>query len=100
MQQAIKKIHDGTIRVSLYNFGPVRNLLMGAGFAYAVEKEAAWWQYPLIFLFPTVHAGYHTYKQRDTVAVATKRLYTSSTTISSEGVFSVAAAAAPAAELK
>jgi hypothetical protein len=100
MQQAIKKVHDGTIRLSVSHFGPVRSLLMGAGFAYAVEKDAAWWHYPIIFVVPSVYAGYHTYKRREAVAATAKRFYTSSTTISSEGVFSVAAAAAPAAELK
>ena len=101
MEQAIKRIHEGVIRVSVYHFGPVRNLMMGAGFAYAVEKDAAWWHYPIIFIAPSVYAGYNTYKQRDAVAAATKRFYTSSTTISSEGVFSVAGGAAAAGpELK
>ena len=47
--------------------GPTRNLLLGAGLSYAVKKE----QYdhiPLIFLFPSVYAGYHLYENKNLVA--------------------------------
>lgn len=85
------------MRLYLYHFGPIRNILMGAGFAYAVEKDASWWHYPLIFVAPTPYAGYHAFKQREALRTTFKDLvhagvYTSSTTISSEGVLSAAAA--------
>ena len=106
MEQLIKSMHERTMRLSLYHFGPVRNILMGAGFAYAVEKDASWWHYPLIFVFPTPYAGYNAFKQREAIRSSFQDLLRahqiSSTTISSEGVLSAAPGAASAAtkELK
>ena len=102
MQQAIKQLHQGYVTIG--HIGPLRNLLMGAGFAYAVEKDSAWWHYPLIFVVPTPYVGYHTFKKREAIRTSFQDLlragYTSSTTISSEGVLSAAAGAPVTKELK
>jgi len=47
-----------------YMFGPTRNLLLGAGLCYAVKKEQ-YTHLPLIFLFPSVYAGYHLYENKE-----------------------------------
>lgn len=47
-------------------FGPVRNVLMGAGIAYAIEKEKLW-QLPIAVVVPSIYAGYHAYKQKSAV---------------------------------
>ena len=60
----LKHMTQGVISVN--HFGPVRNILMGAGFAYAVQKEK-YWHLPAALVFPSVYAGYHVYKQRDVV---------------------------------
>jgi len=40
-----------------------RNLLSGAGLAYALENETPM-EAPLALLFPSIYAGYHLYKNR------------------------------------
>jgi len=51
---------------NLHKFGPMRNILLGAGLAYAVEKES-YMHIPLIVIFPTPYAGYHTYNNKDNI---------------------------------
>ncbi len=50
--------------LQLHHYGPLRNILLGAGLAYAAQKEK-YWHFPIAFVFPSVYAGYHVYKQRD-----------------------------------
>jgi len=59
---AMKNMKEGIVR--LHHFGPLRNILLGAGLAYAAQKEK-YWHFPIAFVFPSVYAGYHAYKQRD-----------------------------------
>jgi hypothetical protein len=49
--------------ISLHKFGVVRSLLLGAGVAYALEKEQ-YMHIPIVVLFPTVYAGYQLYKNK------------------------------------
>ena len=51
---------------NLYKFGPLRNILLGGGLAYAVEKES-YMHIPLVVIFPTPYFGYHTYSNKDTI---------------------------------
>ena len=43
-----------------------RSALLGAGLAYA-WAEGKYWHTPLIFVVPSVYAGYQTYAARDQV---------------------------------
>ncbi len=58
---AIKGLGDKVLQ--LHHFGPLRNILLGAGLAYAAQKEK-YWHLPIAFVVPSVYAGYHAYKQR------------------------------------
>lgn len=49
-----------------YNIGVVRNVLLGAGLCYAIEKEN-YWHLPVIFVFPSIYAGYQIFQNRDIV---------------------------------
>lgn len=61
MNSLITAAQTPAVRVLL--FGPVRNILAGAGIAYAIEKEK-YWHLPITFFVPSIYAGYHTYKNR------------------------------------
>ena len=45
---------------------PVRNMLLGAGFAYAVEQKK-YWHLPAVVLVPSVYVGYQAFKVRDAI---------------------------------
>lgn len=49
-----------------YNIGVVRNVLLGAGLCYAIEKEN-YWHLPLIFVFPSIYSGYQMFQNRGIV---------------------------------
>jgi hypothetical protein len=49
---------------TLYLTGTLRNLLLGAGLHYAIEREE-YTHIPLIFLFPSIYAGYHAHRNKD-----------------------------------
>ena len=49
-----------------YNIGVVRNVLLGAGLCYAIEKEN-YWHLPVIWVFPSVYSGYQIFQNRDIV---------------------------------
>ena len=53
--------------------GTTRNLFLGSGLAYAVQKED-YLHIPVIVLFPSVYVGYHSYMNKDIMAkwIATK----------------------------
>ena len=50
----------------LYHMTSLRNILLGAGFAYCIEKEK-YYQIPIAFFFPSAYAGYHAYKNREDI---------------------------------
>ena len=49
-----------------YNIGVVRNVLLGAGLCYAIEKEN-YWHLPVVFVFPSKYSGYQIFQNRDIV---------------------------------
>ena len=49
--------------INHYIYGTTRNVLLGAGLSYAWSKEN-YIHIPLIFLAPSIYAGYHLYENR------------------------------------
>lgn len=49
-----------------YMVGTSRNILLGAGLSYAVEREE-YSHIPLILIFPSIYAGYHAHRNKDTL---------------------------------
>ena len=47
-----------------YVIGSWRNVLLGMGLSYAVEREE-YTHIPLIILFPSIYSGYHAYRNKD-----------------------------------
>lgn len=52
--------------VNHYIYGTTRNVLLGAGLSYAWSKKN-YIHIPLIFLAPSIYAGYHLYENRGLV---------------------------------
>ena len=52
--------------ITTYIFGTSRNILLGAGLSFAVERKE-YMHIPLVAIFPSIYAGYHLYKHRDDV---------------------------------
>jgi hypothetical protein len=44
----------------------VSNFLGGAGIAFAFERDK-YWHAPIAFVFPSLYAGYHVYKNKETL---------------------------------
>lgn len=68
--------------IRLHHFTPVRNLLLGAGMAFAFE-QGNYWHLPAVVVLPSVYAGYQAYKARDQVRsfiTNPKSLYTANST--------------------
>ncbi len=61
MRSVLKDTH-----IRLLHFTWQRNVLAGAGLAYAWEQEK-YWHMPLVVLAPSVYAGYHIFKNRDKI---------------------------------
>jgi hypothetical protein len=51
----------------IQHFGAARNVLLGAGLAYAISEEK-YFQAPIAFIFPSIYVGYQTYKNREAIA--------------------------------
>ena len=68
MIQNLKTVIPKVFTHNLYNYhiSSLRNLLLGVGLAYAVEKES-YIHIPLVVIFPTPYFGYHTYSNKDTI---------------------------------
>ena len=49
-----------------YNVGVVRNVLLGAGLCFAIEKEN-YWHLPMIIVFPSIYSGYQIFQNRDAI---------------------------------
>ena len=47
--------------------GSTRNILLGGGLAYAVQQEK-YYHIPIVFLVPSVYAGYQAFNNKDTIA--------------------------------
>jgi len=52
--------------ISNYIFGPTRNILLGAGLCYAVEKKE-YIHIPIIIIFPSIYIGYNLYDNKEKV---------------------------------
>jgi hypothetical protein len=50
--------------ISHYIFGPTRNILLGAGLCYAVEKKE-YLHIPIIIFVPSIYTGYHLYDNKE-----------------------------------
>lgn len=44
--------------------GAFRNILLGGGLCYSIEKEK-YWHIPIILLSPSIYAGYNLYNNKD-----------------------------------
>jgi hypothetical protein len=47
-------------------YGTVRNILAGAGLCYSIENKR-YLDIPFTLFFPSVYAGYHVYKNKESV---------------------------------
>jgi len=64
---SLSKLTPETTRyVTNYMFGPTRNILFGMSLSYAYEKEK-YLHFPIILLFPSIYAGYHIYKNKESI---------------------------------
>ena len=45
---------------------PLRNILLGAGLCFAIQNEK-YWHIPVTVIFPSVYAGYQTFKHTDSI---------------------------------
>jgi hypothetical protein len=50
-----------------YMIGPTRNVLLGIGLAYAIEKKE-YLHIPLVFVFPSIYVGYQGFTNREMIA--------------------------------
>jgi hypothetical protein len=69
MNSISSKINIDTSKVLTHQFihlTPSRSFLLGAGLYYSISLEK-YWHVPLVILFPSAYAGYHTFKNRDAV---------------------------------
>jgi len=54
--------------ITQYSLGTLRNVLIGSGVAYAIEREE-YHHIPLIFIVPSIYSGYHLFTKREAVKV-------------------------------
>jgi hypothetical protein len=52
--------------IKLHHFTPVRNVMLGAGLAFAFEQNKLW-HLPAVILVPSIYAGYQAFKARDQI---------------------------------
>ncbi len=52
--------------IRLKHFTPVRNIMLGGGLCFAIERGELW-HLPIAVLVPSVYVGYQTYAARDRV---------------------------------
>ena len=50
----------------IQHFGALRNVLLGAGLAYAIG-EGKYHHTPIAFVFPSIYVGYQSYKNREAI---------------------------------
>ena len=61
-----QKLADPIRFITNYHLGSIRNVLLGAGLCYAVENEK-YTHLPIIFLVPSIYAGYNLFENKDDV---------------------------------
>jgi len=52
--------------ITNHHFGSFRNVLLGAGLCYAVQNEK-YTHLPVIFIFPSIYAGYNLFENKEDV---------------------------------
>lgn len=52
--------------ITSYVIGSTRNILLGAGLSYSIENKY-YLHVPIIFIMPSVYAGYHVFKNRNAI---------------------------------
>jgi hypothetical protein len=57
-------ITESAKHTTVHMTGTMRNLLLGAGLHYAVQRDE-YTHIPLILIFPSIYAGYHLHKNKD-----------------------------------
>lgn len=62
--ETISKVINSTHTIKI---GHVTALFTGAGFAYSIQKQNPYWHLPVIFIFPSIYAGYNLYKNKEAV---------------------------------
>ena len=55
---------DTVKHTTTHVFGTWRNVLLGIGLSYAIEREE-YTHIPLIITFPSIYAGYHAHRNKD-----------------------------------
>ena len=55
-----------TMSHQIFHYTTTRSFILGAGLYYSVSIEK-YWHIPLVILFPSAYAGYHTFKNKDAV---------------------------------
>ena len=58
--------NESTKYITNYIVGTPRNVLLGIGLAHAIQNEY-YTHIPLIFLTPSVYAGYNAYNNKDNI---------------------------------
>ena len=69
MNSIVSKINIDTTKTithQLLHLTPTRSFLFGAGLYYSISIEK-YSHIPLVFLFPSAYAGYHTFKNKEKV---------------------------------
>ena len=59
--------------ITNYHLGSIRNVMLGAGLCFAVQNER-YTHLPVIFLVPSIYAGYNLYENKDDVVKWLKNL--------------------------
>ena len=71
----VQKLVDPIKFITNHHLGSIRNVLLGAGLCYAVKNER-YTHLPVIFLVPSIYAGYNLYDNKDEVVKWLKNLKT------------------------
>ena len=58
---------DTVTNAFIHIIGPTRNILLGAGLSYAIQNKA-YLEIPILFIVPSVYAGYQMYNNKDKIA--------------------------------
>ena len=67
--------NESVKHTATYFFGTARSVLLGIGLSHAIEHEN-YEHIPLILIFPSIYAGYHAYRNKDSILdwiIATKK---------------------------
>ena len=64
---ALQKIVYAHEVLRIAHFTPLRNILLGSGLCFSIQQET-YWHIPAVVMFPSVYAGYQTFKYKDSIA--------------------------------